>query len=292
MTPRHLSNPAHPATAPRTQEFSSPTVHRRPPRPLPAPHALNPYRVSGIIPLGFVHIAPLARRASFMTETFSSLAEALAAHHIELPAPQVERLEQYARMLWEWNEKINLTRHTTFEKFVSRDIVDAQALAGLLGQGEVVLDVGTGGGLPGMILAILRPDVRMVLCEAIGKKARAVAEMVQRLNLPVPVVQARAEDLLGPAQFNTLILRAVGRLRVILRWFQPHWEHFDRVLVVKGPSWVQERGEARHYGLMKDLALRKLLSYPLAGAGSESVILQICPKERLLDRKTCKIRSL
>lgn len=227
-----------------------------------------------------------------MSEPFSSLAEALAAYHIELPAPQVERLEQYARMLWEWNEKINLTRHTTFDKFVSRDIVDAQALAGLLAQGEVVLDVGTGGGLPGVILAVLRPDLRMVLCEAIGKKSRAVADMVQRLKLPVPVVQARAEDLLGPGQFNTLILRAVGRLREVLRWFQPHWEHFDRLLVVKGPSWVEERGEARHYGLMKGLALRKLVSYPLAGTDSESVVLQICPKERLVSDKACKLRPL
>lgn len=227
-----------------------------------------------------------------MSEPFSSLAEALAAYHIELPAPQMERLEQYARMLWEWNEKINLTRHTTFDKFVSRDILDAQALAGLLAQGEVVLDVGTGGGLPGVILAVLRPDLRMVLCEAIGKKSRAVADMVQRLKLPVPVVQARAEDLLGPGQFNTLILRAVGRLREVLRWFQPHWEHFDRLLVVKGPSWVQERGEARHYGLMKGLALRKLVSYPLAGTDSESVVLQICPKERLVSDKACKLRPL
>lgn len=227
-----------------------------------------------------------------MSEPFSSLAEALAAYHIELPAPQVERLEQYARMLWEWNEKLNLTRHTTFDRFVSRDIVDAQALAGLLAQGEVVLDVGTGGGLPGVILAVLRPDLRMVLCEAIGKKSRAVADMVQRLKLPVPVVQARAEDLLGPGQFNTLILRAVGRLREVLRWFQPHWQHFDRLLVVKGPSWVEERGEARHYGLMKGLALRKLVSYPLAGTDSESVVLQICPKERLASDKACKLRPL
>ena len=52
-------------------------------------------------------------------------------------------------------------------------------------------------------------------------------------------------------------------------------ESFDRLLVLKGPSWVEERGEARHYGLMHDLALRKLVSYPLPGTESESVLLQI-----------------
>lgn len=227
-----------------------------------------------------------------MSEPFSTLAEALAAYHIELPAPQVESLQQYAQMLWEWNQKFNLTRHTTFDKFVSRDVVDAQMLAGLLGQGEVVLDVGTGGGLPGVILAILRPDLRMILSETIGKKARAVADIIQRLGLPVPVVQGRAEDLLGPAQFNTLVARAVGRLREVLGWLKPHWEHFDRLLIVKGPAWVEERGEARHYGLLQGLALRKVASYPLAGTSSEGVVLQICPKERLLADKTCKLRTI
>jgi len=52
-------------------------------------------------------------------------------------------------------------------------------------------------------------------------------------------------------------------------------------VVLKGPSWVEERGEARHFGLLHDLALRKLTSYPLPGTESESVLLQICPKERL-----------
>ena len=52
-------------------------------------------------------------------------------------------------------------------------------------------------------------------------------------------------------------------------------------LVLKGPSWVEERGEARHHGLLKGLALRKLTSYPLPGATGQSVLLQICPADRV-----------
>ena len=70
-------------------------------------------------------------------------------------------------------------------------------------------------------------------------------------------------------------------LKKLLESFRPHWHEFDRLLVLKGPSWVEERGEARHYGLLHDLALRKLTSYPLPGAESQSVLLQICPKDRL-----------
>ena len=64
-------------------------------------------------------------------------------------APQIARLEAYCRLLWDWNSKLNLTRHTDFEKFVTRDLTDSLVFARFLGQGETVLDVGTGGGVPG-----------------------------------------------------------------------------------------------------------------------------------------------
>ena len=152
---------------------------------------------------------------------------------------------------------------------------DSLAIAGFLASKEKVLDVGTGGGVPGVVLAIVRDDLHVSLSESVGKKARAVADIVEQLALPVPVLHARAEDILAGQRFDTLVVRAVARLKKLLEWFRPHWGAFDRLLVLKGPSWVEERGEARHYGLMHDLALRKLATYPLPGAQSESVLLQI-----------------
>ncbi len=213
-----------------------------------------------------------------MNPTDDSLAAALARHQIELPERQVALLDQYCHLLWEWNDKLNLTRHTDYEKFVGRDVVDSRAIAQFLEQGEKVLDVGTGGGVPGVVLAILRDDLQVALCESVGKKARAVADIVGRLGLAVPAHHARAEDLLAAEHFQTLVIRAVARLKKLLEWFQPHWNAFDRLLVLKGPSWVEERGEARHFGLMHELQLRKLTSYPLPGTASESVLLQIAPK--------------
>ena len=139
--------------------------------------------------------------------------------------------------------------------------------------------MGTGGGVPGVVLAIVRSDLRISLAESVGKKARVVADIVGRLGLQTPVLHARAEAVLGRQQFDTLTIRAVARLRKLLEWFRPHWKAFDRLLVLKGPSWVEERGEARHYGLLHDLALRKLVSYPLPGTESESVLLEIRPRE-------------
>lgn len=218
------------------------------------------------------------------------LSAVLAAHQIELPADQVARLAHYCTLLWDWNTRLNLTRHTDFEKFVGRDLVDSLAFSRFLQPGERILDVGTGGGVPGVVLAIVRPDLAVTLCESVAKRVRAVADILQRLGLDAPILHGRAEDLLaGPWQYHTLLIRAVARLDRLLRWFRPHWQAFDRMLVLKGPAWVEERAAARHLGLLGDLALRKLTSYPLPGTQSESVLLQICPKDRLLDAKRCRL---
>ena len=112
-----------------------------------------------------------------MTEIESdTLNEALQRHGIELPPEQVEHLDRYCKLVWDWNTKINLTRHTDYEKFVSRDLVDTLELSKLLGEGEEVLDVGSGGGVPGVLLAILRPDLHLALCESVGKKAAVLEE--------------------------------------------------------------------------------------------------------------------
>ena len=214
-----------------------------------------------------------------MNSPDDNLSAALKRHEIELPAAQVALLQRYCELLWDWNAKINLTRHTDYEKFVARDLVDSLALAKFLGPKEKVLDVGSGGGVPGVVLAILRDDLQVSLSDSVAKKARVLADIVGRLGLAAPVLHARAEDVLAQQGFNTLVVRAVARLKKLLEWFRPHWNAFDRLLVLKGPSWVEERGEARHYGLLHDLELRKLATYPLPGASSESVLLQIRPKD-------------
>ena len=208
-------------------------------------------------------------------QNIDSLAEMLEAEGIEASAEQAELLDRYRQLLWSWNDKINLTRHTTLEKFVTRDVVDSVQLAAQLERGERVLDVGTGGGVPGVPLAILRPDLKLSVCESTVKKARAVESMVAELGLSVPVYASRAEQVLELTTFDTLVARAVASLRKLLSALAPHWDAFDRLLLVKGPGWVDERAEARHHGLLKRLQLRKAATYLTPGTGAESVILKI-----------------
>ena len=102
----------------------------------------------------------------------SSLDQTLHKYKIELPEKQSALLERYCNQLWQWNEKINLTRHLDFERFVARDVTDSLALADIIEPDEEILDVGTGGGVPGIVVAILRPDVQVTLCESSEKKSK------------------------------------------------------------------------------------------------------------------------
>jgi 16S rRNA (guanine527-N7)-methyltransferase len=209
-----------------------------------------------------------------------TLAAALIRHKIELPEPQIGLLARYCSLLWEWNEKINLTRHVDYEKFVGRDVVDSLVFAEFLTPGEKVLDVGSGGGVPGVVLAIVRPDLSITLSDSVGKKANVLDDIVARLDLKTPVFHGPAQEALTKKHFDTLMVRAVAPLKKLLEWFKPHWDAFDRLLVLKGPAWVEERGEARHFGLLKNHSLRKLKSYPLPGTESESVLLAVGPLEK------------
>jgi len=204
-----------------------------------------------------------------------TLTAALARYALELPEPQVALLDRYCRQLWDWNTKLNLTRHTDYDKFVSRDLVDSLEISRLLEPGQSVLDVGTGGGVPGIVLAILRPDLRISLCESVTKKAHAVEAIIRELGLDVPMYNERAEKVVSQVRFDVLVARAVGPLWKICRWLQSHWGEFGCLLAVKGPRWVEERGEARHRGLLHAVELRKAASYPMPGTNSESVILSL-----------------
>ncbi len=216
-----------------------------------------------------------------MTETAPlqlSLATEIERAGLDVPPDALAGLADYCRVLWDWNGKLNLTRHTTPELFVARDLVDTLALGRFLETGERVLDLGSGGGVPGIPLGIVRTDLSVELCESVAKKARVLQEMVRELGLGWPVHHARAEELLERRAYDAVLVRAVAPLPKLLTWLQPCWANIGRLLVVKGPKWVDERGEARHHGLMQGLELRKLLEYPLAGTEAQSVVLQIQAK--------------
>ncbi len=190
------------------------------------------------------------------------------------------RLETYCRLLWERNEVMNLTRHTTALQFVTRDLLDSWQLARLLAPGEQILDIGSGGGVPGLVLAILRPDLRITLSDSVKKKAKALEEFAAALELEVEVYDCRAESLLENFRYDSTVARAVGPLAKLLPLLRRDWVHVGRLLLLKGPRWQDELQEARRCSAFLDHALQLSVraEYPIPGETWSSTILEIRPR--------------
>ena len=206
----------------------------------------------------------------------TTLAQAASAIGLEgIEQDRWKPLEEYCRLLWDWNEKINLTRHTNFDLFAKRDLLDSVRLARLLAPNEEILDIGTGGGVPGLVVAILRPDIQVTLCDSVAKKARVVESIAKSLKLKTPVYATDVRKVLDDFRYDSLVARAVGPLPKLCRWLDAYWHTFGRLLAIKGPKWVDERAEARHLGLLKNIELRKADSYLMPDTTSDSVILSL-----------------
>ena len=214
-----------------------------------------------------------------MTKALNEFQQALDTYKVEAPELESDeirdRVQQYCVLLWHKNQSINLTRHTDWEKFVSRDLVDTLQLSRLIGEGKEVLDVGTGGGVPGLLLAILRPDLEVNLAESVGKKAVVLAEFAEALSVHVQIYNERAENILTDFRFDVTTARAVGSIAKMCRWFENRWSYVGRLLAIKGPGWINEQEEAAVSGLLDDMEIEIASQYPTPGTEWESFILEM-----------------
>lgn len=208
-------------------------------------------------------------------EAIAELTAEIQKNKLDIDDVYVSQLCDYCRVLWKWNAKINLTRHTTVEAFAGRDLLDTIKLRQHLPEHASVLDVGSGGGVPGITLSILRPDLSISLAESVGKKAKTLRAIVKSLNLPIEVFPKRAEDVLKTTQFDFLTVRAVAGLRKLLFWFQQQSGQFEQMLLIKGPNWTKERDEAADEGLMNGVKLQVIDQYRPPGHDSDSVVLAL-----------------
>ena len=140
------------------------------------------------------------------------LASGLAAMGLGLEPPQRDALLDYLALLRKWNRAYNLTAVRDPLEMVPRQLLDSLSIRHLL-QGERLLDVGTGPGLPGIPLAIAEPERRFVLLDANGKKTRFVQQAIFELGLAnAATVQGRVETFRPEAPFDTIVSRAFAPL--------------------------------------------------------------------------------
>ncbi|ACF14271.1 methyltransferase GidB [Chloroherpeton thalassium ATCC 35110] len=171
-------------------------------------------------------------------------------HGAELSNAQLERLWNYAEMILEWNQNVNLVSrkdaHTVMLKHILHSLT--MGFFHAFKTDESVLDIGTGGGLPGIPLAIAYPETRFLLIDSVGKKINATRDMAMRLGLKnVRTLKARAEDL-KKEKFHTVVSRQVTTLKKLCDWARPLLMDGGTLICLKGGDIDEEIEEALVYG--------------------------------------------
>lgn len=162
------------------------------------------------------------------------LARGLAAKDLALEQGQQEKLLAFLGLLNKWNRAYNLTAVRDEGQMVSRQLLDSLSILPWVTT-EHLLDVGSGGGLPGIPLAIVLPDRQFTLLDSNGKKTRFLNQCVLELGLDnVEVIHGRAEDCRPDQPFNQISSRAFTALENLVHWCSDLLANDGEFLAMKG----------------------------------------------------------
>ncbi len=163
-----------------------------------------------------------------------------------------ERLDGYAQLLVEWNEKMNLTAITDDEGILYKHFYDCLLFFKNVEveKGAKLIDVGTGAGFPGMVLKIVRPDIRLTLLDGLNKRLIFLNEVLCSLGLEAETVHLRAEDggknTKYREQFDIACARAVAGLPTLCEYCLPFVKKGGVFVAMKGASAAEELKSAEN----------------------------------------------
>lgn len=153
--------------------------------------------------------------------------------NISLSDEQINQLEDYYKLLIEWNENINLTSITDYDEVLKKHYLDSMALTLFFENNNCfedkkfsLIDIGTGAGFPGMVLKILYPDSKIVLLDSLNKRINFLDEVIDKLCLEnISTVHSRSEDLAHNEdfreKFDFAVSRAVSNLSTLSEYCLP-----------------------------------------------------------------------
>ena len=143
----------------------------------------------------------------------------ILSYFLELTSKQIEQFSKLQELYVHWNEQINVISRKDTENFYERHVLHSLGIAKVIQfkKGTKIMDVGTGGGFPGIPLAILFPDCDFLLVDSIGKKIKVVNEVAHELGLKnVTGIHERAEKVAG--SFDFVVSRAVTQMPEFITW--------------------------------------------------------------------------
>ncbi len=168
-------------------------------------------------------------------ELMRTLADGVRTLQLDLSEKQLAQLMDYLALLSKWNAVYNLTALRDPKQMVTHHLLDSLAVVPAFNGAKNILDVGAGGGLPGIVLAIARPDMRVSLVDTVHKKTAFLTQVKAELGLAnVTVHTGRVEQLKVPQQFDVITSRAFAELNDFVTWSGHLLEEGGRFIALKG----------------------------------------------------------
>jgi 16S rRNA (guanine527-N7)-methyltransferase len=165
----------------------------------------------------------------------TSLQHGLAGMALAITGTAQQQLLQYVALLDKWNKVYNLTAVREPARMIGTHILDSLSVLPHLGDAQRLLDVGTGGGLPGIVIAITRPDIHVTMLDSLQKKTTFVQQAINELGLANATVVCDRVESFQPAQrFDVVISRAFAELADFIRGAAHLVEDNGRILAMKG----------------------------------------------------------
>ncbi len=210
-------------------------------------------------------------------------------HRIQLSPENVQEFSEFRTELLKWNEKVNLTNITKPKDFAKKHIVDSLILTKYIdiGSNAKVIDIGTGAGIPGLIIKIYRPDIDLTLVESISKKTKFIDWIVQDMNFTnVKVINDRAEnvghDMVYREKYDIVVARAVSALNTLLEYCLPFAKTGGIFVAMKGGAPEDELHASKRALKLLGGNLEKCHKYTLNDLERSLVVVlktRVCPKK-------------
>ncbi len=211
----------------------------------------------------------------------SYFTEGLARIGVELSVAKSTAEVEYLDEMLRWSKRINLTSIHNYEEALEKHLIDSLILLKHMGSANSLLDIGSGGGLPGIPLAVALPELQVVSVDSIGKKINFQKHIKRTLRLEnLKIVQSRIEQLgevvKGSGGFDLVVSRAFADLAMMVECSEPWLSANGRIIAMKGPEGINELRGAM--SIIKQLGFKgqEVITYnlPYTNAVRQLIVLQ------------------
>lgn len=170
--------------------------------------------------------------------------------NLEISEEQLKLFFDYMKGIIEWNDKINVTAITDEKMFIVKHFVDSLAINKFAVSSKSIIDIGTGGGFPGIPLKIMNKESKITLIDSVNKKLNVIRDITKDMELgSLEIIHSRAEDLAAKTEYREMYdmatTRAVSNLTTILEYMLPFVKVGGIAVCMKGPNFKEELEEAK-----------------------------------------------